>query len=64
MVRYLIKYMRLQKQVSREYQGTKYEKFWVVVPLKIIKSLGWKAGQELEAEVKEENLIVKKENKK
>ncbi len=56
--------MRLQKQVSREYQGTKYKKFWVVVPSKIIKTLGWKAGQELEAEVKEENLVVKKENKK
>ena len=53
--------MRLQKQISREYQGTKYEKFWIVIPSKIIEKLGWKGGEELEAEVKGDKLIIEKD---
>jgi len=52
--------MRLQKQVSREYHGTKYEKFWIVIPSKIVEKLGWKSGEDLEAEVKGNKLIVEK----
>jgi hypothetical protein len=52
--------MRLQKQVSREYQGTKYKKFWVVISTKLIEQLGWKGGEELEAEAKENKLTIKK----
>lgn len=53
--------MRLQKQVSREYQGTKYEKFWVVIPSKVVQKLGWKAGQDLEADIKGDKLIIEKD---
>ena len=52
--------MRLLSQISRKYGDTEYEKFWVVIPSKILKLLGWKSGQELEPEVKERKLIIKK----
>ena len=50
--------MRLQSQISREYKGNKYEKFWVVIPYKLIEKLKWKSGQELEAEVKGDKLVI------
>ena len=53
--------MRLLSQISREYKGTKYEKFWVVIPNTLVKKLGWKKGQDLEAEVKEAKLIIEKD---
>ena len=53
--------MRLQSQVSREYKGTKYEKFWVVIPSRIVKTLGWKGGEELEAEVKDDKLVIERD---
>ena len=52
--------MKLQSQISREYKGNKYEKFWVVIPSNLIEKLGWKKGQELEAEAKGDKLIIKK----
>ncbi len=58
--RYLNK-MRLLSQKSREYEGKEYKKFWIIVPNKLIDRLGWKAGEELEAEVKEDKLVVKKD---
>ncbi|MEK6883987.1 MAG: AbrB/MazE/SpoVT family DNA-binding domain-containing protein [Nanoarchaeota archaeon] len=56
--------MKLQSQVSREYEGTKYEKFWVVIPNKLLELLGWKSGQELNAEVKGGKLVIEKEDGK
>lgn len=53
--------MRLQSQISREYKGNKYEKFWIVIPNKIIEKLGWKTGQELEGEVKGNKLVIEKD---
>ena len=53
--------MRLLSQVSREYKGTKYEKFWVVLPSKVVKKLGWKSGQDLEVEVKGDKLIIERD---
>jgi len=53
--------MRLLSQVSREYQGTEYTKFWVVLPSKVVEKLGWKKGQELEAEVKGNKLVIEKD---
>lgn len=50
--------MKLQSQISREYKGTKYEKFWVVLPTKIVQKLGWKAKQELEADVEKGKLVI------
>ncbi len=53
--------MRLQSQVSREYKGTKYEKYWTVLPSQIIEKLNWKTGQELKAEVKGDKLVIEKD---
>lgn len=53
--------MRLLNQISREYKGKEYKKFWVVIPNKIIEKLGWKTGQELEAEVKGNKLVIEKD---
>ena len=39
--------MRLLSQISREHKGVKYEKFWIVIPPKLVKKLGWKKGQDL-----------------
>lgn len=56
--------MKLQSQVSREYQGKKYIKSWVVISQELLDKLGWKSGQELKGEVKDTKLIIEKENKK
>jgi len=53
--------MRLQSQISREYKEEKYEKFWVVIPSKIVKKLGWKRGEDLEADVKGDKLVIEKD---
>lgn len=54
--------MKLQSQVSREYKGTKYEKFWIILPSKLIEKLKWKSGQELNADLKEGKLVIQKED--
>lgn len=59
--RYLI-YMKLQSQVSRKVGDTEYTKFWVVLPQKVIRKLGWKTGQELDTEIKGDKLVVEKED--
>ncbi len=53
--------MRLIGQKHSEYKGKDYHKFWVVIPNKLIEKLGWKAGEELEAEVKKDKLIIEKD---
>ena len=53
--------MRLQSQISREYKGEKYEKFWVVIPSKIIEKLKWKSGEDLEADIKDGKLVIEKD---
>lgn len=55
--------MKLQSQVSRKVGDTEYEKSWVVIPQKLLKILGWKSGQELDGEVKDGKLIIKKKKK-
>lgn len=52
--------MKLQSQISRVYKGEKYEKSWVVIAQELLKELNWKTGQELEAEVKSDSLVIKK----
>lgn len=54
--------MRLQRQLSRKVGNTTYDKYVIVIKPKIINKLGWKAGQELDAEVKGEKLIIEKED--
>ena len=44
--------------MGRKYQGKEYFKYILVVPNKAIKQLGWKGGEDLEAEVKSNRLII------
>jgi len=53
--------MRLLSQTSRKYKDTKYKKYWVVIPNKLIEKLDWKTGEELEAETKGNKLIIEKD---
>lgn len=53
--------MRLQKQLSRKFEGKEYAKYVIVVPPKYIEELGWKDGEELEAEIKKDKLIIEKD---
>ena len=53
--------MRLQSQVSRKYGDKEYKKYWIVISEKLLKKLGWKTGQDLEAEVKGNKLIIEKD---
>lgn len=52
--------MKLQKQLSRKVKDVEYAKWVLVIPPNIIEKLKWKEGQELEAKVKENSLVVKK----
>ncbi len=52
--------MRLQKQLSRKIGNIEYAKYVTVIPPEKIKELGWEEGEELEAEIKNGELIVKK----
>jgi len=55
--------MKLQSQVSRKVGDKEYKKFWIVIPQKLLKKLGWKTREDLKAEVKNGKLIVEKEKK-
>ena len=53
--------MRLIGQKHSEYKGKSYHKHWIVIPNKLLEKLGWKAGEELEAEIKKDKLIIEKD---
>jgi len=53
--------MRLLSQISREYKGKNYKKFWIVIPNKLIEKLGWKTGEDLEGKVKNDKLVIEKD---
>lgn len=50
--------MKLQSQVSRKVGDKEYRKFWIVIPEKLLKKLGWKTGQELKGDVKGDKLVI------
>jgi len=52
--------MKLQKQLSRKVGTTEYAKWVIVIPPENIKEMGWKEGQELEVEIKDNKLTIKK----
>ncbi len=54
--------MKLQSQVSREYKGKEYTKYWIVVPSKLIEKLGWKTGEKLDLEIDDDKIIIEKED--
>ncbi|MBI2673597.1 hypothetical protein HYX19_05010 [Candidatus Woesearchaeota archaeon] len=54
--------MKLQKQFSREYSNKRYSKYVIVVKTELVKKLDWKGGEYLNGEVKNNKLILNKEN--
>lgn len=52
--------MRLQAQDAAKYKGKTYKKFWLVVPVKIVKKMGWKHGDEISADPQSDKLILTK----
>lgn len=52
--------MKLQSQISRKYKSNSYRKFWVILPIKIVKELNWKDGQELTPSIEKDKLIIEK----
>ena len=54
--------MKLQKQLSRKVGNKEYPKWVVIVPPKQIDTLGWNEGEYLESEVRDQELVVRKEN--
>lgn len=53
--------MKLQKQLSRKYEGKEYAKYVIVLKPSLVEQLGWKEGEELEAEVKGDKLVLEKD---
>lgn len=51
--------MKLQRQLSRMVGDTYYPKWTVVIPPDKINQAGWRAGIELEVEVKDKKIILK-----
>ena len=47
--------LKLQSQISRKYKDKSYEKFWIIIPKKIIEKLSWKHNQELKYKTKGKN---------
>jgi bifunctional DNA-binding transcriptional regulator/antitoxin component of YhaV-PrlF toxin-antitoxin module len=54
--------MKLISQKHAKYGDKEYSKHWIVIPNKMIEKLGWKAGNELVAEIKGDKLIIEKED--
>jgi bifunctional DNA-binding transcriptional regulator/antitoxin component of YhaV-PrlF toxin-antitoxin module len=52
--------MKLQKQLSRKSGDIEYPKFVTVIPPETVKQLNWKGGDELEAEIRNGVLCIKK----
>lgn len=50
--------MRLLKRKTRKTDSEEYSKYVVVIPSEHIEELGWKAGQELEPEIKGKKLVI------
>jgi bifunctional DNA-binding transcriptional regulator/antitoxin component of YhaV-PrlF toxin-antitoxin module len=51
--------LRLQKQLSRKYEGKEYPKYVVAIPPKQVEQAGWTEGIELEAKVEGNTIIIK-----
>ena len=51
----------MQTHQSNKYKGKLYEKFLVVIPQKVIQTLGWKKGQNLQAEVRNDQLCISRQ---
>lgn len=54
--------MKLVANKTREHKGVQYYKFFTVIPNKNIKELKWSGGEELETEVRNGELVIRKKN--
>ncbi len=52
--------MRIDKVKSREYKGKSYYKYRVIIPEKIINEAGFEVSDELEADVKNGEVRLRK----
>ena len=52
--------MKLVANKTRENKGVEYFKYLVVIPNKDIKELNWEKGEELETEVKNGEVVIRK----
>lgn len=52
--------MQLQKQLNRVVNDKEYAKYLLVIPPEAVQELNWKVGEELEHEIKEQTLIIRK----
>ena len=52
--------MQLQKQLNRVIAGKEYPKYLLVIPPNAVEQLQWKVGEELQHEVKDQALIIRK----
>jgi len=55
----IVRCVKLQKQLSRHFAGREYSKWVVVLPPGTVKTLGWKEGEELTAEVEGKSLRLR-----
>ena len=55
--------MRLQKRFNRKVADKEYSKWIVTLPPEEVEQLGWKEGMELEPEIRDGKLIIKKKSK-
>ena len=52
--------MKLQKQKTHKKGDKQYYKYVIVIGERLVKALGWGAGNDLTANVKKDELIVRK----
>lgn len=51
--------MKLQKRLSRKIGNIEYAKWIVTIPPKLIKAVGWRAGQSLTAEKEADGIKIR-----
>jgi hypothetical protein len=51
--------MKLQKRFNRKVGGKEYSKWVVNLPNEEIEKIGWKAGMELELDIRENRMILR-----
>ncbi len=52
--------MHLQKQLSRIVENKEYPKYVLIIPPSTIEELEWKEGEELDHEIKDDTLVIRK----
>jgi len=52
--------VRLQRQLNRRAKGKEYSKWLVVIPPDMVEKLGWREGEELELDVRGDELRLQR----